>query len=340
MQFKEIDGNKKTDWNKFILENSPESFLQSFEWGEFQKAFGRSVFRFAIFEEDKILMLASVIEHKLPLGLRYWYIPRGPVAVRSAGERKENDSLDFLMKSLRDEASRRKIIFIRMDPAYEKNKAGIFMISGIKFVSGSVQPKDTLVLDLAKSEEQLLSEMKQKTRYNIRLAEKKGVFVFHNERNKENLEEFWRIIKQTSERDGIVPHNKEYYRKMLEVLDAESGNLKCRLYFAKVDGTVLAANIVLFFGDYSVYLHGASSNNFRNLMAPYLLQWRQILDAKNAGCRIYDFWGITVDNENPKWEGITRFKEGFGGEEVSYAGVLDLPVNSALYKIYSAFKKL
>jgi lipid II:glycine glycyltransferase (peptidoglycan interpeptide bridge formation enzyme) len=340
MQFQEITEEKKSQWNEFIMQNSPESFLQSFEWGKFQKTVGRDMFYYGVCEGENIVALALVVEHKLPLGLKYWYIPRGPVLGKNVSEEKKIEILDFFMKRIREKALSCKIIFVRMDPAFLKNNFDVFKKLNLKFVSGSVQPKDTLVLDLVKSEEELLAEMKQKTRYNIRLAEKKGVTVLWENFDENNFEDFWRLIGETSERDGIVSHSRNYYLKMLETLSDENDDLKCRLYFAKHEGKIIAANIVFLFGDYAVYLHGASSNSSRNLMAPYLLQWKQIRDAKEAGCRIYDFWGITVEGENPKWEGITRFKKGFGGREISYTGVCDLPINDILYGLYLRFRKL
>lgn len=339
MEFREIGVNEKSTWNGFILQNSPESFLQSFEWGEFQKATGRGIFHFAACEGDDILALALIIEHKLPLGLRYWYMPRGPVVVWGMEEKNKKEALDFFLGHVKAEAKKHKIIFVRMDPACEKNKSEFFTGDNIKSLSGSVQPKDTLVLDISKSEEELMAQMKQKTRYNIRLAEKKGVQVAALGFNKKDFQEFWRLIGETSQRDGIVSHDKKYYADMLKALGDEKGDLKARLYFAKFGNEIIAANIVLFFGLHAIYLHGASSNSFRNLMAPYLLQWRQVLDAKKNGCRIYDFWGITIENKNLKWEGITRFKKGFGGKEISYAGVFDMPINNVLYKVYEMFKK-
>jgi len=337
MEFLKIAEDKKDIWNGFILANSPESFLQSFEWGGFQKAVGRKVFRYAVLERGKILAVSSAVEHKLPLGLKYWYLPRGPIIAGAEGA-EQSAVLDFFLKYLKIEAKAEGAIFVRMDPAAEKSEREIWDKLDLKNVAGSVQPKDTLVLDLEKSEEELLSEMKPKTRYNIRLAEKKSVEVFWKGLDENNFEEFWKLIGETSARDGIVSHNKDYYRKMLETL-GERGDLKCRLYFAKYEDLYIAANIVLLFGDYAVYLHGASSNSFRNLMAPYLLQWRQIRDAKSAAAATYDFWGITVEGENPKWAGITRFKKGFGGREVSYVGVYDLPVNKFLYEMYVRFRK-
>ena len=334
MEFVEITEDKKTEYDGFILRNSPESFLQSFRWGEFQAAAGHSVYRFAAYEDGILVALASAVEHRLPLGFRYWYLPRGPVMSSDASEEKRIEILGFFMGHVVEEARKRKLIFLRMDPAQSKGGRDIFAASGLRLIPGSVQPKDTLVLSLAKSEEELLAEMKQKTRYNVRLAEKKGVTVVAEPYSEKNFEEFWRLIGETSARDGIVSHDKEYYRAMLKSLSGDDAGLRCRLYFARYEGRFIAANIVLLFGPYAVYLHGASSDSDRNLMAPYLLQWQQIRDAKAAGCRAYDFWGITVGDENPKWAGITRFKRGFGGGEISYTGVYDLPIRSALHSLY------
>ena len=338
MEFLEIGEDKRDIWNDFILENYPQSFLQSFEWGEFQSSVGRKVIRFAIVEGGRMMAVASVSEHKLPLGLRYWYLARGPIAIVEAGQAEQFAILDFCIKALKEKAKDAGVVFLRMDPGVEKKDISVLEKLDMRPISGSVQPKDTLVLDLQKSEEEILSAMKPKTRYNIRLAEKKGVEISSTMFEEKSFEDFWKLIQETSERDGIVSHSKAYYQKMLESLGAD-GDLKCFLYLARYEGQVIAANIVLIFGAYAVYLHGASSNANRNLMAPYLLQWRQIRDARAAGCRVYDFWGITVDGENPKWSGITRFKQGFGGREISYAGVYDMPIRKTLYSLYMMLRK-
>lgn len=335
MEFLEVDVDNKKDWNDFVVSNSPESFLQSFEWGEFQQAAGRKVHRFAAEEDGHIRAVALAIEHALPFGLRYWYIPRGPVVEKGLGGARGKEMLDYFISGLKRAARNGGTVFIRMDPAIEKEAINDFLMIGAKHAPGSVQPKDTLVLDIDKSEEDILAQMKQKTRYNIRLAEKKGVEVRVSGGSREDLDAFWGLIEETSERDGIVSHGREHYDRMLSTLSADDGALRSRLYLARHEGKPVAANIVLLFGEYAVYLHGASSNEMRNLMAPYLLQWRQIQDAKRSGCRIYDFWGITIDNERPRWAGITRFKQGFGGREIGYAGLFDLPVQKGVYAAYS-----
>ena len=237
-----------------------------------------------------------------------------------------------------------------------------------------------MILDITKSEEELLKEMKPKTRYNIRLAKRKGVDIGYwilDTKNKEyfrkKFERFWELAEETSKRDKFASHNKNYYRKMLESLNgihtpspsqegnirisnlSQEGNnlyhLQAKLYLAEYKNKTIAANIVLSFGDFCVYLHGASSGEYRNVMAPYLLQWQQILDAKKTGCKAYDFWGVSNlkatcrhvafrFDKKSDWGGITRFKKGFGGQERNYIGAYDLVFNWEKYYLYKLFKKI
>ena len=335
MEFSEINDQDRAVWDAFIRER-PECFLQAWDWGEFQRAAGRGVRRFAVREADRLLAAAQVIEHRLPLGLRYWYVPRGPVLDAGLAGR-EAEVLACLLEQLRVRARERGCVFVRLDPAFGPEKDGLLRPMGLRPLAGSVQPRDTLLVDLKKSEEELLAGMKQKTRYNLRLSEKKGVEVTASGFDEAALAEFWRLTAETAARDGITVHAENYYRRMLATL--AGGGLDCRLYVARSAGRTLAANLVLFFGGWAVYLHGASSNEQRQLMAPYLLQWRQMRDARARGCHTYDFWGITLGDDNPKWAGITRFKRGFGGREQSYAGAYDLPVRPVWYGLYRGLRQ-
>ena len=155
------------------------------------------------------------------------------------------------------------------------------------------------------------------------------------------FEEFYRLVDQgTSERKEIKHHPKEYYKQQLTINNQQ---LKFVLFIAEHESKVIAANIVVFFGKTATYLHGATDNNFRNLMAPHLLQWEQIKEAKNRGCEEYDFWGVvnehTLDRRGKSWEGFTRFKKGFGGREVNYVGYWDYPLNKSWYWLYRLVQK-
>lgn len=298
----------KAEWNKRVFENAPRSgaFLQSYDWGAFQEANGREVLRYA-FKNG----LAQLIRMPLPTGKHYLYCPRGPLGFSA-------DHLRVLGKS--EEA-----LFVRYEPVAKGEGKKI----------ANIQPADTLITDLAQDEDVLLAKMHHKTRYNIRLAEKKGVEV---NIASTDFDEAWTLFEVTGKRGGFGLHSKEYYQKMLEVLREDD----CQAFLATASfkGEVLAATIMIDCHGTRTYLHGASSNEKRELMAPHLLHWKLLQDAKAKGLNAYDWWGIAPEGaENHLWAGVTRFKKGFGGDMVSYPGAFELPIDKFWYALYSLAKK-
>ncbi len=192
-----------------------------------------------------------------------------------------------------------------------------------------LQPNKTLILDLTKSGDRLLADMHPKTRYNIRLAEKHGVKI---KKGEEYFDDFWRLMQSTAERDGIYPFPKNHYQQQLIVTD----DFRTELWVAEYEKEIIAANLVNFYGDTVTYLHGASSDKYRNVMSTYLLQWEQIKTGGKRGFEKYDFWGF----DEERWPGVSRFKKGFGGEVVEYAGAYDLVWNRGWYWAYKIAKKL
>jgi lipid II:glycine glycyltransferase (peptidoglycan interpeptide bridge formation enzyme) len=188
-----------------------------------------------------------------------------------------------------------------------------------------VQVSKTIILDLSKTEDKLLKEMHQKTRYNIRLAEKKGVKI--REAAEGEFEKFWELMSQTVNRDGFRLHEKDYYEKMIEVDGV-------KLFLGEAENKILCSGIFSFFGDTAVYLHGASSNENRELMAPHILQWELARRAKALGFKYYDFFGV----DEKKWPGVTRFKRGFGGKEVNYPGTFDVIFDIFKYDGYKVLR--
>jgi peptidoglycan pentaglycine glycine transferase (the first glycine) len=318
----------------FISQSKHSQFLQSWGWGEFQEKIGNKVFRIGIEENGKILSISTLIKKALPLGKCYFYCPRGPVInfqfpPQFGGQAISNfktnpmEIYEIIFKEINKIAIKEKVIFLRFEPTEFKVESFKFKVER----TIDVQPSKTLILDLSKAEEELLKNMHQKTRYNIRLAEKKEVKIIVGE--EKNFEIFWKIMEETNKRDGFRLHSKNYYKKMLKL-----GFIK--LYLAEYQGKVIAGNIISFYGDTVTYIHGASSNEYRNIMAPYLLQWQAIKLAKKQGYLYYDFYGI----DEKKWPGVTRFKKGFGGEEVRYLGTYDLVFNEIWYNIYKLLRKI
>jgi lipid II:glycine glycyltransferase (peptidoglycan interpeptide bridge formation enzyme) len=308
-------------WNEFIFSFENSQFLQSWQWAEFQKILGRKIFRLGLFENEKILAVALLIKMPLPFLKSYLYCPRGPIF-------KENNEkvTKIFLEKIKEIGKKEKSIFLRFEPL---NQLPNYQLQKVK----DVQPSKTILLDLTKSEDEILEEMHPKTRYNIRLAEKRGVRVKISQSDEE-IEIFLKILEKTAKRDKFKPHPPFYYRKLLKF---DKNFIK--LFLAEYQEKIIAGNLMVFFNDTVTYLHGASDNQFRNVMAPYLLHWIAIKEAKRLCFKYYDFWGV----DEKKWPGVTRFKKGFvsskTGIEISYPGTFDLAFNKLWYRLYILGKK-
>jgi lipid II:glycine glycyltransferase (peptidoglycan interpeptide bridge formation enzyme) len=243
----------------------------------------------------------------------------------------------------------RDTAFIRFDPpwrAADRMSEGPGALPppvGAPFVraGADVQPPDTVLIDLDKPMESIIEEMKPKWRYNARLALKKNVTV--GRADEAGLDNFYSLLKETAARDGIAIHGIEYYRTLFSQARAYSALSapEIHLYLAEHEGDVLAGIMTLFRKNEAVYLYGASSDKKRNLMAPYALQLKAMEDAKEAGCKVYDLFGIPPgENPNHPMAGLYRFKTGFGGCVVHRPGSWDLPCRGLVYRLFRAAETL
>ena len=343
-----IEIKTKEQLNNFLSVQEHSAFAQSWEWGEFNAGLGNKIMRFGVEEEGELVAVIMMIEKKLPLGMKYWYAPRGPVINYQLSIINYQLIFNFLILEISGLAKQEGVIFLRFEPDKKLSTVNC-KLSIVKTID--LNPAKTLLLDLTKSEEELLKEMHEKTRYNIRLAEKKGVVVAESENLESDFEEFWRIMEETRERDKFRLHEKKYYQQQLRITNYElrtnsslpttNYQLQTKLFLAKHDGKIIAGNIVAFFGDTVTYVHGASSNASRNLMAPYALQWQCLKLAKNLGFKYYDFHGI----DEKKWPGVTRFKKGFvhtntASAEFDYAGTWDAVFKATWYNVYQWMRKV
>lgn len=368
--------------------NHEKSFLQSEDWLRFQEAAGHEVVRIT----DGDVSVGGII-HELPFAGKYLYAPRFTFSGAENGEKR--------MENLFAEARKHGCGWVRVEPGSEdileyiktfvchpaldaesrdsglprifedknprndngKGNEKKSTVCGLKTVHAphDMQPKETFVVDIAKSEEELFAAMKSKTRYNIRLAEKKGVRVFQSADEKYRTA-FVDLVAGTANRKGIVPHPRKYYETMLETLLGEGGcvaescGFSGALFIAEHDGDILGINFMVYFGDTATYLHGGSSDAKREYMAPFLLQWEAMREAKRRGCSFYDFGGVktanseqrTVDKHHPSsishpvssdWAGITRFKTGFSPHTapVVFPGCYDVVLSPARYVLYMIF---
>jgi lipid II:glycine glycyltransferase (peptidoglycan interpeptide bridge formation enzyme) len=313
-------------------------------WGHFKSRFGWKSAAYLVdwagYESFPLLALSR----KLLPGFTFAYIPWGPELPDGFPVNKKPRVLRELAKKLKPFLAHDTAL-IRFEPPWagEHDEDVVFLSKGLKRAAATVQPPDTVLVNLELSREEILAAMKPKWRYNIGLAEKKGVLV--EETNTRGLEIFYRLLRETAARDGIAVHGFDYYKTLFEVCekhsdkDGESPSL--RLYMARHEEDALAAIVVLFRGKNATYLYGASSDIKRNMMAAYALQWRAMIDAKEAGCKCYDLFGMPPnDDPNHPMAGLYRFKTGFGGRIIHRPGTWDYPLRPAAYFFFSKAEAL
>lgn len=286
------------------------SFLQSPEWETIQRNAGRKTWRI-----NGVLLL----RHDFPLDFNYLYAPRPAIADLETGK--------FLSEAERIGRTERSI-FLKIDPVVtisEENLKSYQMRTGLP-----LQPGSTTLLDITRPETELFGGIHKKTRYNIKIAERSGIATRTVLSYRDpGFFSFWNILWETARRQRFFPHPREYYQKLLEV---RTENFSNEIFIAEYRGNAAAAAMVNFYrpSGIATYIHGASSHSCRAVMAPHLLHWRIIQEAKRRGFSWYDFGGI----DPARWPGVTRFKERFGGSRLQYPPTVDIVYRPLWYRMY------
>ena len=320
------------EWDEFLLRHPGAHILQSSAWGELKSQFGWSAERIRASDCG-----AQVLFRRLPLGLTVGYIPKGPVGA----------GWSLLWPELERLCRQHRAIFLKVEPdAWEPRlpeRDGA--LAGLT-PSAPIQPRRTLLVDLQGTEDNWLERMKQKTRYNVRLAERKGVTVRLSTREQAeiDLQTFQRLMETTGQRDQFGVHAAGYYRRAFDLFSAGG---RCALLIAESGGQSLAGLMAFVYGTRAWYFYGASADEARNLMPTYLLQWEAMRWAFRCGCHEYDLWGVPdVDEDELEKDftersdglwGVYRFKRGFGGRLVRSVGAWDKVYDPVLYRLYRMY---
>jgi len=322
-------------WDAVVSTYPRTDFLQSWAWGELKARQGWKAQRLLLCEKDRPVAAASIIFRRLPGWGSISYIPRGPLVDWT----NSNQVRDFFV-AIEHICRHQKAIFLKIDPAVESpapevEKLLIRLGFRPRFTSegfGGTQPKCVMRLDLTPPLEELLAACKEKTRYNIRLAERKGVTVTRNTQQ-EDLMVFYSLLEETARRDGFVIRDYSYYRDIWDLFILPG---QAQLFLARYAGKTIAGALCFIFGDSCWYVYGASSSEHRNVMPNYALQWSIIRWAREQGCRTYDLRGVSQRNyEDPHdpLYGLNRFKAGFSPRFVEWIGEYDRPF-SFLYPLW------
>ncbi len=317
------------EWDKFLSAFPDAHILQTSDWGTLKATFGWDVSHVAAGGAG-----AQILFRTLPAGLRLAYMPKGPLV-------NSLDSLDEFWPEVESLCRARKVIFLKIEPdswqGSAKHLFGNTQKPIVRLSPHEIQPARTLVVDLTPEEDKILGTMKQKTRYNIRLAERKGVVVSTSD----DVSVFSELMKITGQRDDFGVHDTDYYRLAYSLFHPGKA---CELFLAEFEGKPLAAIMVFVHGTRAWYFFGASSNQHRNRMPAYLLQWEAMCWAKSRGCQTYDLWGVPdfdleflennfMNRSDGLW-GVYRFKRGFGGQLKRSESARDRVYRSAFYNLY------
>lgn len=350
-----------SEWDEFISQHPDAHILQSGMWGEFKENFGWDAVRLVEESSSGGKIGVQVLFRGLPFGLSIAYIPKGPVG--NGSEIVQVSDWEKLLPALDQLCKSRKAIFVKVEPdllepprfragsepttqpiarIYPKIKDGSSKdedtIPG-GFLPGlhNFQPRRTILVSLRGDDDRILGRMKQKTRYNVRLALKRGVVV----RPCADLELFYNLVQVTSDRETFEVHSRDYYNRAYEIFHPRG---MCELFVAEYQREPLAALMVFAQGGRAWYFYGASSNVHREKMPTYLLQWEAMRWARSMRCTEYDLWGVPDEDEEVLEEnftdrsdglwGVYRFKRGFGGRVYRAVESWDRIYNPTLYRLY------
>ncbi len=355
MFIKEI--TDKSQWENFILSQRPDTFLQSWNWGEFNSAMddpvrqtngSSKIFRLGIFDPstrpgqvpEELVGVALIIKVSAKRG-KFLFCPHGPIIEKSQipnpksqtnSKFKIQKTLHSLFDYLKDLAKKERIDFIRISPILENTEENLKIFQNYGFRDAPIHmmhPEIAWLLSISKSEEEIFYGMRKTTRNLIRRAERERVEITESKKI-ESVDEFYKLHNQTVNRHGFVPFSKAYLAKQFENFCPEN---QISVFFAKYKGMTISSAIIVFYGHSAFYHHGASLAS--KIPASHLLIWEAIKAAKKRGCEIFNFWGIAPAGvRNHPWAGLTFFKTGFGGYKKEYLHAQDLVIEPKYWLNY------
>jgi lipid II:glycine glycyltransferase (peptidoglycan interpeptide bridge formation enzyme) len=311
--------------------------VQTWEWGDFQESQGHKVYRLGVFDQQKIISVYTVSFHRIPhTNFSIGTLLRGP-------------AIDGTMiENIKKIAQKENAIFVKFEPdeiekiydnSYQliKNKSVLLNFPGLVTSPKVAFYPHTFIIDLSKSEDELLADMSQKTRYNIKIANRHGVTISHSTKD-EDFEIYLKMLFDTTKRQGFYLHSENYHRRQWSILKPTG---MAQIFSATFQGQTLAAFMVFILKDRLFYPYGASLDIHREVMAPTLLMWEAIKYGQSLGLKTFDMWGCLGPDANASQQGFGfhRFKQGYGGNLIQYVGTYDLVINPRLFKLYNLVDK-
>ncbi len=317
-----MDLRQLTEKDRIQYNNLVTHVIQSWEWGEFRSQMGIPVLRYGIFKKGKMVTAFQLTLHQIPLlNQQVGYLPKGPLPDK------------LLAEALTLIGQKHNCLFIKVEPDIAADTPNYSVHPQFSLSPKPLFTKFNFVLDLTKTEDELLAQLHQKTRYNLRLAQKKGVTVKITDEDKA-FEDYLKLYFETTERQGYHGHNETYHRTVWKLLKSKK---MAKVAVGYYQNKPLSSWMLVHFKNKLYYPYGGSSSLHREVMANNLVAWEAILYGKSLKLKQFDLWGALGPDADPKdpWQGFHRFKQGYGGKLVEYVGTYDLIFNTPLYYLFN-----
>jgi lipid II:glycine glycyltransferase (peptidoglycan interpeptide bridge formation enzyme) len=335
MEIREVKDKKI--WEDFLLGCEEKTFLQSWNWGEFCKKEGNKIWRLGVFDSNNLIAAAFFYKIKAKRGT-FLFLPHGPVAIkRETSDLKQ--ILGLLLKELKKIAKEENASFIRIGSILGRNEENnkIFKDLGFREAPIHIHPDLTWELDITPSEEEILAQMRKTTRYLIRQAQKNPEIKIIKSLDINDVEKFNELNQQTVDRHHFVPFSLDYLKNEFLTF-SQDGQIS--IFLGKYRDEIVSSGIFIFWQGIAFYHHGSSSLKYPKIPVSYLLLWEAIEEARNRGCKKFNFWGVSPESDKTHpWSGLSLFKMGFGGHQTEYVKTQDFPISKKYYLTY-LFEKI
>ncbi|MDO8436421.1 MAG: peptidoglycan bridge formation glycyltransferase FemA/FemB family protein [bacterium] len=340
MEIEEI--RDKKIWEDFALNCEDKTFLQSWNWGEFQEKMREKIWRFGVYEDKELFAVALTVKVNAKRG-KFLLVPHGPIMKNFNYQtlnlkqitNLKSEILNVLLKKLMDIAKEEEMNFVRINPIWERSEENndIFRQLGFRTAPIQMHPEASWKLKIDLQEDELLINMRKTTRYLIRQALKNPDIQIEKSVDIKDVELFSKMHEKVSNRQKFVPFSLNYLTAEFLTFKQDDQII---LFFGKHKGELAAASFVVFWSGIGFYHHAASFPKYAKFSIPYLLQWEAIKEAKKRGCRLYDFWGFVDPKKEPNhpWAGPTLFKMGFGGKTYEYVKTRDFLLSKKYWLTY------
>jgi len=338
----------KQEWEDFLLKCTEKTFLQSWNWGEFNLQMGQKIWRFGVYSQENLLAVIFMYKISARRGT-FLFIPHGPVIISGLAGKDKKEIFELLLNHISNIAKQEKASFIRVSPILGNSQENNLVFEDLGFRSAPIHmhPENSWELDITPAEQDLLANMRKTTRYLIKQAQKNLDIEIVKSTNIDDLKLFWPVYKETAKRHHFVVFSEKY---LSAEFNCFANDRQIIIFLGKYKGRVVSCAIFVVWQGTCYYHHSGSLSRFNKIPVSYLLQWEAIKEAKALGCVAYNFWGIAPKVETEKdaqkskhpWAGLSLFKMGFGGYKKVYTRTQDFIISGGYWLNYiiEKFRKL